>query len=177
MLASPYDLATSAPPFPKPLHPLLRPSMPTPPLDFWFINTLVTLVTTTSETEGAFFIYHQVAPSGFATPLHTHEAYGEGFYVLEGEITFFYGGEKTVLGKDGFVFISGTKAHGFRVTSDGPATMMIVSPPQSTFGGFVKEAGELATAHQLPIPSQPDFARLGALSAKYGSTILGPLPE
>ena len=64
------------------------------PQDFWFLNTLVTFVTTTADTEGAFFIYHQVAPSGFATPLHTHAAYGEGFYVLEGEVTFFHGEKK-----------------------------------------------------------------------------------
>jgi len=147
------------------------------PADFWFLNTLVTFVATTADTEGAFFVYHQVAPSGFATPLHTHAAYGEGFYVLDGEVTFFHGGEKTVLGKDGFVFIPGTKAHGFRVSSDTPATLMIVSPPQSTFSGFVKEAGEPAASHQLPTPSQPDFARLAALSAKYGSNLLGPLPE
>ena len=147
------------------------------PLDFWFLNTLVTLVATAADTGGTFCVYHQVAPSGFATPLHTHAAYGEGFYVLDGEVTFFHGGEKIVLGKDGFVFIPGTQAHGFRVSSDTSATMMIVSPPQSTFGSFVKEAGEPATSDQLPTPSPPDFARIGALSAKYGSTLLGPLPE
>lgn len=145
--------------------------------DFWFLNSLITFLADTGATEGCFSVCRQVAPPGFATPLHTHEAYGEGFCVLDGEVTFFCNGEKTVLGKGGFLYIPGTQAHGFRVSGGGPATMVIVSPPQSTFGAFVREMGEPASSHELPVPSQPDFARLGALAAKYGSTILGPLPE
>jgi mannose-6-phosphate isomerase-like protein (cupin superfamily) len=145
--------------------------------EFWFINSLITFVTDTAATEGCFSIYRQVAPLGFATPYHTHEAYGEGFYVLEGEVTFFCNGKKTVLGEGGFIYLPGTQPHGFRVSGDGPATMIIVSPPKSTFGAFVREMGEPATSHQLPAPSPIDVARLGAVSAKYGSSILGPLPE
>jgi mannose-6-phosphate isomerase-like protein (cupin superfamily) len=145
--------------------------------EFWFINSLVTFVADTSATEGGFSIYRQLAPLGFATPYHTHEAYGEGFCVLDGEVTFFCNGKKTVLGKGGFLYMPGSQPHGFRVSGDGPATMMIVSPPKSTFGAFVREMGEPATSHQLPVPSRPDLARLIEVSGKYGSTILGPLPE
>ena len=151
--------------------------MPEAPQAFTFLNSLVTFLADPAATEGAFSIYHQVAPSGFATPYHTHEAYGEGFYVLDGEVTFVCGGKKTVLTNGGFIYLPGTQPHGFRVSSESPATMMIVSPPESTFGAFVKEMGEPATSPKLPAPSQPDFPRLGMLSAKYGSTILGPLPE
>ncbi len=146
------------------------------PTDFWFINSLVTLVADAAATEGCFSLYRQVAPPGFATPYHTHEAYGEGFSVLEGEVTFFCDGKKTVLGQAGFIYLPGHQPHGFRVSGNGPATIMIVSPPHSTFGAFVREMGEPATSHGLPTPSKPDFARLGALSAKYGSIIIGPLP-
>ena len=146
-------------------------------LDYWFLNSLITLVATPESTEGAFCIYRQIAPAGFATPYHTHAAYGEAFNVLAGEVTFFCDGKKTVLGQGGFIYLSGIHPHGFRVSGLGPATLMIVSPPQSTFGAFVKEMGEPAASHNLPTPSKPDFARLNALSAKYGSTTLGPLPE
>ena len=147
------------------------------PPAFYFINSRVTVLADPVATEGAFSLYRQVAPSGFATPYHTHAAYGEAFYVLEGEVTFVCDGKKTVLAKDGFIYLPGTQPHGFRVTSETQATMMIVSPPQSTFGSFVKEMGEPATSHDLPVPTRPDFAKLAALSAKYGSTTLGPLPE
>ena len=146
-------------------------------VDFWFIGSLVSVVADSATTGGAFSIYRQLAPSGFATPLHTHAAYGEGFYVLDGEVTFFRDGEKTICNKGGFIFLPGTQPHGFCVSGEGPATMMIVSPPESTFGAFVREMGEPATSHELPTPSKPDFARLGILSAKYGSSILGPLPD
>lgn len=143
---------------------------------FWFINSLVTIVADAASTGGSMAIYRQVAPPGFMTPYHTHEAYGEGFYVLDGELTVICDGEATVLGKGGFIFLPGTQPHGFRVSGNGQATMMIVSPPESTFGDFVKEMGQPAPSNDLPNPTQPDFARLAALSAKYGSTILGPLP-
>ena len=147
------------------------------PSDFWFINSLVTFVADSAATEASFSIVRQVAPPGFATPYHTHEPYGEGFYLLAGEVTFFCDGTKTVLRDGGFIYLPGTLPHGFRVSGDSPATMMIVSTARSTFGAFVREMGEPATSHELPIQSQPDFARLAALSAKYGSNILGPLPS
>jgi quercetin dioxygenase-like cupin family protein len=143
---------------------------------FWFINSLVIFKATADDTEGKFSLFQQVAPSGFATPYHTHQAYGEGFYVLQGEVTFFSDGNKSVLSAGGFLYIPGSLPHGFRVTSATPATMLIVSPPPSTFAAFVQEMGEPATSLQLPIPSQPDFAKLGMLSAKHGSQTLGPLP-
>ncbi len=143
---------------------------------FWFINSLVTILADPDSTGQAFSIFRQVAPPGFATPYHTHPAYGEAFYVLAGEVTFFCDGNKTVLGEGGFLYLPGSSPHGFRVSSANPATMMIVSPPQSTFAPFVREMGQPATSAGLPTPSQPDFARLAALSAKYGSTTLGPLP-
>jgi mannose-6-phosphate isomerase-like protein (cupin superfamily) len=144
--------------------------------DFWFLNSIVSLVADASITERAFVLYRQVAPCGFATPYHTHAAYGEGFYVLDGEVTFFCDGTKTVLEAGGFIFLPGSKPHGFRVTGTGPATMMIVSPPESTFGDFVREMGEPAMSRDLPIPSTINFARLAALSAKHGSIVHGPLP-
>ena len=146
------------------------------PSTYSFINSLVTFVAEAATTDKSFCIYRQVAPSGFATPYHTHEAYGEGFCVLAGEVTFFCDGKKTVLTVGGFIYLPGSKPHGFRVSGDSPATMMIVSPAESTFGNFVREMGEPAASYELPAPSRPDFARLAALSAKYGSTTLGPLP-
>jgi quercetin dioxygenase-like cupin family protein len=157
--------------------PLQSVSTPEDQAAFWFLNTLVIFVTATAATEGAFSVYRQIAPPGFATPYHTHAAYGEGFYVLEGEVTFFCDGKKTVLRDGGFIYMPGSLAHGFRVSGDGPATMVIVSPAQGTFGSFVREMGEPATTKELPPPSPLDFARLDVVSAKWGSTLIGPLPE
>ncbi len=121
---------------------------------FWFINSLVTILADPDSTGQAFSIFRQVAPPGFATPYHTHPAYGEAFYVLAGEVTFFCDGDKTVLGEGGFLYLPGSSPHGFRVSSANPATMMIVSPPQSTFAPFVREMGQPASlgrpAHPFP---------------------------
>ncbi len=143
---------------------------------FWFLNSLVTFLAEPAATDQSFSVVRQVAPPGFATPYHTHGAYGEAFYVFTGEVTFFCDGKKSVLGEGGFIYLPGASPHGFRVTGTGPATMIIVSPPQSTFVDFVREMGEPATSAELPSPAPPDRARLTTLSAKYGSTTLGPLP-
>ena len=152
---------------------------PTPgaePPAYWFLNSLITFVAGTAETEGSFCVYRQEMPAEFGTPYHTHAAYGEAFQVLAGEITFFCDGQKTVLSEGGFIYLPGSKPHGFRVSGGGSATVIIISPPASTFGEFVREMGEPAIQGKPSVPAPPDFARLGALSAKYGSTILGPLP-
>jgi quercetin dioxygenase-like cupin family protein len=159
----------------KPASPTRAPNGDDPA--FWFINSLIVFKATVDDTEGTFSLFKQVAPTGFATPYHTHKAYGEGFWVLEGEVTFFRDGIKYVLSAGGFMYIPGSLPHGFRVTSTTPATMLIVSPPPSTFAAFVQEMGEPATSLQLPTPTPHDFAKLGMLSAKHGSVTLGPLPE
>lgn len=143
---------------------------------YWFLNSLITFVAGTEDTEGAFQLFRQVMPAGFATPYHTHAAYGEGFQVLSGEVTVFCDGVQTVLRDGGFIYLPGAKPHGFRVTSEGSTSMLIISPPKSSFGDFVREMGEPVVAGETPAPAPPDFSKLAALSAKYGSTILGPLP-
>ena len=155
----------------------LEPSTAQDPPAFWFIKSLVTFVADPTTTDGSFCICKQIAPPGFETPYHTHEAYGEGFCVLEGEVTFFCDGRKTVLGTGEFIYLPGNLPHGFRVSGEAPAAMMIISPPNSTFSAFVREMGEPATSNELPVPTPPDFAKLGVLSAKYGSRTLGPLPD
>jgi hypothetical protein len=46
------------------------------------------------ETKGGFTLIEQVAPAGFAPPLHVHRDEDEAFYVLEGEITVTCGSKR-----------------------------------------------------------------------------------
>jgi len=53
--------------------------------------------------------------------------------------------------------------------------MLILTTPGG-FDRFVREAGEPAQSLTIPPPTQPDFARLTVIAARYGIGILGPLP-
>ena len=110
--------------------------------NYWFINSLVTMVTAEPRLKEPL---RSINRSGLLASLRRTihmKPTGEGFYLLYGDVTFFCNGEKTVLGTGGFIYLPGTQPHGFRVHGDSPATMMIVSPSQSTFGAFVKEMGD-----------------------------------
>jgi quercetin dioxygenase-like cupin family protein len=142
---------------------------------YWFLNTLSTLKATVASTGGAFSLVHSVAPGGHATPYHRHHDEDEAFYVLDGAYTFILDGRKTVLGPGGYIFLPHGVPHGIRVNGPEPATMLILAG--AGFVGMMEEMSEPAKERVLPVPTQPDIAKLTRLCAKYGIDILGPLPE
>jgi hypothetical protein len=111
---------------------------------------------------------------------HVHHFEDEGFYILEGEMTF-YIGDKTIKAQPG-AFLFGPKdvPHGFRVDS-GPARLLFIFSPAG-MEGFIRESSE--PARSLSIPPQPEtppdeaeMEQLAAIAARYGGEILGPLPN
>ncbi len=135
---------------------------------------LPTLARATGETtNGAFgLIEHWEMPVGFASPYHTHHREDECFYVLEGKVAFVCGGEWLEAGAGGFVYGPRGIPHGFKVTGDQPARMLLMCTP----AGFERFVLDQATAMAEP-PSPPDMERLLALAEQYGIEIHGPLPE
>jgi quercetin dioxygenase-like cupin family protein len=144
---------------------------------FWFLNNLCVVKATTESTGGAYSMVHQIAPPGHATPYHLHHSEDEAFYILDGEFTFVCSGAKTILGPGGYIFLPRGIPHGIRVSSDTPATMLILAMPGSGFVGMMQEMAEPATERVLPIPSMPDIEKLIRLCAKYQIEILGALPD
>ena len=50
------------------------------------------------DTDGKYALWETIVPPGGGPPPHVHSREEEGFYVLEGEITFQIGGEQLVAG-------------------------------------------------------------------------------
>jgi steroid delta-isomerase-like uncharacterized protein len=139
---------------------------------FRFLGVPTALRSSAATTSGAFgLLEHSEMPPGFATPYHTHHREEEAFYVLEGEIAFLCGGRWLKAGPGGYVFGPREIPHGFKVTGDTPARMLILCAPAG-FEGFVLEQ---ATPLSEP-PAPPDMAKLASLAATYGIDIHGPLP-
>jgi quercetin dioxygenase-like cupin family protein len=143
---------------------------------FWFLNNLCIVKATTESTGGAYSMVYQVAPPGHATPYHLHHSEDEAFYILDGEFTFICDGAKTILGPGGYIFLPRGIPHGIRVSSDAPATMLILAMPGNGFVGMMQEMAQPATERVLPVPSVPDIEKLTRLCAKYQIEILGSLP-
>jgi uncharacterized cupin superfamily protein len=114
------------------------------------------------------------APRGFGSPLHTHSREDEWFYVLEGELTFWVGGETTSAPAGSFVYGPRGIPHTFTVESEQARFLLVTEP--AGFDQFMRALSEPATERTLPpadvVP--PDPARLAAVAAEYGIEIIGP---
>jgi len=84
------------------------------------------------ESEGAVGVVESHVPPGWEGPPLHHHPFDEGFYVLEGELTFQLGEELRSATPGDFVFAPADAVHTFANLSDAPARYLVVVTP----GGF-----------------------------------------
>jgi quercetin dioxygenase-like cupin family protein len=140
----------------------------------WFLGSLVTIKSSAETTGGIVGVTENLSPRGGGSPLHVHRREDEWFYVLEGELTLWVGGEIIVARAGAFAFGPRDVPHTFEVTSDEARFLLVVEP--AGFEGFVRQVGEPAAELRIPPPPEgpPDMEKLGAAAAEYGIEILGP---
>src|SRR5262249_57472549 len=81
------------------------------------------------DTDGRYALWEAIVPPGGGPPLHVHSREEEGFYVLEGEITFIIGDKRLVASAGMFANMTVGTTHSFKNESSKPAKMRIpVSP-------------------------------------------------
>lgn len=143
----------------------------------WFLGTLTQVKATGEQTRGAYsLIEHAHIPPGAASPWHVHHAEDETFYVLEGQITLMCGDERIEAGPGTWAFGPRGVPHGFRVTGNAPARLLLLTTP-SGFDQFIVEMSEPATDQSHPPTTPPDLEKMMAVARKYHLEVLGPLPE
>jgi quercetin dioxygenase-like cupin family protein len=143
------------------------------------VGVLATIKATKEQTGGQYTLVEILAPEGYPGVLHVHHSANEGFWVLEGELTF-YVGDQTMKARPGsFLFGPKDVPHAFTVDS-GPARLLFVLSPAG-FEDLIREMGE--PAREPTIPPQPEepsgeaeMQQMAAIAAKYGNEILGPPP-
>jgi quercetin dioxygenase-like cupin family protein len=146
---------------------------------WWWFGALATFKATGEQTGGRYAVVEILVPDGYEGVRHVHHFEDEGFYILEGEMTF-YVGEQTIKAQPGsFLFGPKDVPHAFTVDS-GPARLLFVFSPAGLEAG-IREMGE--PARSLTVPPQPEeppdeaeMERLAAIGARYGAEILGPPP-
>ena len=148
----------------------------------WWMGGLATIKATAEQTGGRYTLVEILVPEFpmEESLLHVHHFEDEGFYILEGEMTF-YVGEQTIRARPGsFLFGPKDVPHAFSVDS-GPARLLFILSPAG-MEGAIREMGEPARALTVPPQSEepPDEAEMGRLMAiaeRYGGEMLGPPPS
>lgn len=140
----------------------------------WAFGGLATIKATSATTGGRVTVTEQLAPRGVGSPLHVHHREDEWFYVIDGELTFWVGGEVIVAPAGSFVFGPRDVPHTFLVSSDEARFLLVTEP--GGFEDFIRAAGEPAPRLEIPPPptEAPDVEALARLAASFGIDILGP---
>jgi mannose-6-phosphate isomerase-like protein (cupin superfamily) len=68
---------------------------------------------------------------------HVHAEEDDAFYIVEGEMTFFFGADEAVAGPGTFVLVPPGVSHGFRNDGDVPVRMLNIHAP----AGFDRRIG------------------------------------
>jgi uncharacterized cupin superfamily protein len=119
----------------------------------------------------------EVARRGKVTPLHTHPAEEETFYVLDGEALMHLDGEQRSLTAGCFVSVPPGVPHAYLVTSETARTLLLITPGSGAMEDFFRAAGEPAAERGLPPAGPLDIERIGLAAQRTGAVaILGPPP-
>jgi quercetin dioxygenase-like cupin family protein len=141
------------------------------------VGDVYRFLATGEDTGGKYALWEAIVPPGGGPPPHVHSREEEGFYVLEGEITFTVNGERVVAAARTFANMPVGTPHSFKNESGQPARMLISVAPaglEQMFFEFGVPLPQGATT-ALP-PTQEEIEKLLAVAPKYGIEIRLPGP-
>src|SRR3954470_11877673 len=118
------------------------------------------------QTGGALTALENVIPPGEGPPLHTHAAEDESWYVLEGELQFRIGEERSRAPAGSFVFVPRGTRHAFRNVGDEPARILVLFTPSGMEAFFERFAAGAA--------SEAGPASFRPVGATVGMDVCGP---
>jgi quercetin dioxygenase-like cupin family protein len=138
----------------------------------WWFASLAVIKATAADTGGQMTIVEVTEGPGAEAPLHVHYRDDEGFWILEGDVTFEVGDASIEAHAGDYVFGPRDIPHRYTVGDAGCRMLFIMTP-----GGFedlVTEMSEPAGARTLPPPRQeePDWERIAAIAQARGYGLL-----
>jgi quercetin dioxygenase-like cupin family protein len=139
------------------------------------VGDVYRFLATGEDTNGNYALWEAVVLPDGGPPLHVHSREEEGFYVLEGEITFQVGDKRLVAGPGVFANMPVGTPHSFKNESGKTARLLISVAPaglEKMFFEFGVPLAEGATT-ALP-PTREEIEKLLAVAPKYGIEIKLP---
>ena len=140
----------------------------------WFLGSHVSIKASAETTAGRVAVIEHRTPRGLGSPLHVHHREDEWFYVIEGELTVWVGGQIINAPAGSFVYGPRDIPHTFMVTSEVARYLLVTEP--GDFADFMRTLAEPASEPVIPPPATepPDVAAMAQVAAEYGIEILGP---
>lgn len=115
--------------------------------------------------------------SRWRTSPHVHSREEEGFYVLEGAITFFIGNQRLIASAGMFANMPVGTPHSFKNESGKPARMLISVAPAGLEQLFFAVGAPMPSgATTAAPPTKDEIERLLAAAPRYGIEIKLPPP-
>jgi quercetin dioxygenase-like cupin family protein len=102
------------------------------------VGDVYRFLATSKDTNGKYAIWEAIVSPGGGPPPHVHSCEEEGFYILEGEITFQIGDQRIVASPGMFANVSVGTRHSFKNESDKPAKLLIQVAPAGLEQMFVE---------------------------------------
>lgn len=149
---------------------------PTLDISTWYKGILSTLLATDENTGGAFDLVSAHMLCGTEPPPHVHTRESELFYVLEGKLDAYVGGDVFHVGVGECVFLPVGRPHAYIITSPEIRVLTLLTP-----GGFMKAVAPMAIrAEKMEMPSDmvtyatADLKETMAIFMKHGLRFLSP---
>ena len=139
------------------------------------VGDVYRFLATGDDTNGKYSLWEAIVPSGGGPPPHVHSREEEGFYILEGEITFQIAEERVVATAGMFANMPVGTPHSFKNESDQPAKMLISVAPAGLEQMFFECGVPVAQgATTAPPPSKTEIEKLLEIAPRYGIEIRLP---
>ena len=141
----------------------------------WWFGSLAVIKTTAAETAGQLTIVEVTEPPGIEAPLHVHHRDDEGFWILEGDVTFDVGDATIEATAGDYVFGPRGIPHRYTVGERGCRMLFIMVP-----GGLehvLRATSEPARSRTLPPtseeePTPEEIEGLKAIVREHGYELL-----
>jgi quercetin dioxygenase-like cupin family protein len=139
------------------------------------VGDVYRFLATGEETADRYATWEAIVPPGGGPPPHIHSREEESFYILEGEITFTVGEEKTVATQGMFANMPVGSLHSFKNNTDKTARMILSVAPAGLEKMFfdVGVPLEEGSTEALP-PTKEEIDKLLQIAPNYGIEIKVP---
>src|SRR5919201_5246123 len=133
------------------------------------VGDVYRFLATGEDTNGKYALFEALMGPGGGPPPHVHSREEEGFYVLEGEVTFTINGERVVASAGMFANMPVGTPHSFKNESSKAARMLISVAPAGLEQMFFECGVPLPEgAMTAPPPTQQEIEKLLAVAPGAG---------
>ena len=141
----------------------------------WWFGGLAVIKTTAAETAGQLTIVEITEPPGIEAPLHVHHRDDEGFWILEGDVTFEVGDTTIEATAGDYVFGPRGIPHRYTVGERGCRMLFIMVP--AGLEHVLRATSEPARSRTLPPaaeeePTPEEIEGLKAIVREHGYELL-----